>query len=60
MSDISTDRLEPAGRVSETQRQDPRREPGSQARRRPRPTAPHEPETAENSEAETHQVDERV
>jgi len=57
MSDIGSDRLEPTARVLEPQGQEPRREPGSGARRRPPAPAPKPSEPAETPDTPPHQVD---
>jgi hypothetical protein len=59
MSDISSERIEPTPRVIEPQGPQPRGQPDSDARRRPRPPA-GEPETEENTETVVHQVDRLV
>jgi len=60
MSEISsTEWLEPAGRVAQTERRDPQSDGGSQGRRRPRPPVPQEADAVESPDA-PHQVDQRI
>jgi len=56
MSDISSERIEPTPRVSESPGPQPRGQPDSGPRRR-RPSTPDESEAAENLETPVHQVD---
>jgi hypothetical protein len=59
MSDMSSDRIEPASRVTEPQRPEPRGQPDSESRRRPA-SPPEEPEAEENLETPVHEVDRLV
>jgi len=59
MSDIGSERIEPAARVIEPQGPESRGQPDSGSRRRRTPS-PAEPEWEENPEAPAHQVDRLV
>jgi len=60
MSDIASDRLEPASGVMELQGQEPRPEPRGREQRRPRPVAAPPSEPAEMAEIVPHKVDSRI
>ncbi len=59
MNDISSERIEPTGRVVEPQGPEPRGQPEAGSQRR-RPPQAEESERAEESEAPVHQVDRLV
>jgi hypothetical protein len=59
MSDMGSERIEPAARVIEPQGPESRGQPDSGSRRRRTPS-PAEPEREENPEAPVHQVDRLV
>jgi hypothetical protein len=59
MSDLSSERIEPAPRVIEPQGPERQGQPDSRSRRRP-PPLPEEPEREEDPETPVHQVDRLV
>jgi hypothetical protein len=56
MAELSTERLEPASRIAEIERQ-PRREQERRPRRRPPEPAPQQPSEPAEESSPSHQVD---